>query len=543
MPDSIYLARASQPDGPRFQRIIFGTSTPLSAPADRAGADWKVTGKPGVIRVKILVDENDVRRSSNWRAKIKQRIEVASKVLEYYCHTRLEVQSYDRWVIDDDVADFEQALTQFEKTVRTDDTDIALGFTSQFALDRKMSHAGGIRGPLRSHILIRDHGLRVSDKGRLEFLLHELGHFFGAAHSPNGNSLMRPVLGDGKANRRDFPLAYDAYNALAMNIFAEQWRRRGVRGIASLEGEARHQLADIYSAMSRLYTSDDTALTLILQVGGSPEYAARALGASIVRVARANERRAATGGKPFEDDDLMAIYVRAAAVFAGKLPKQYARQTFLLGLGVSLDRQNVIGRFSPVARRIESAESAGARQERLRVLGRPTVRGRADLTQHFLASSVLTMTVGTRQAEMAGLLKELADSRGGTGFSSADVTANLAGVEFAKAVLNNELSLQEIARNFHPTLYVPTVVDLEEGLAWEDLVKQFGQPGSEKFQSQLARLRNRVLQTTGFRQLADRKKAGRAPTGDTKNVFGIYENRPERLYEGPPTPSRKSASR
>lgn len=109
VPDSIYLARASQPDGPRFQRIIFGTSTPLSAPADRAGADWKVTGKPGVIRVKILVDENDVRRSSNWRAKIKQRIEVASKVLEYYCHTRLEVQSYDRWVIDDDVADLNGA--------------------------------------------------------------------------------------------------------------------------------------------------------------------------------------------------------------------------------------------------------------------------------------------------------------------------------------------------------------------------------------------------------------------------------------------------
>ena len=56
-------------------------------------------------------------------------------------------------------------------------------------------------GPLHTHILIREWKPRTEPE-RLEVLVHELGHFLGACHSPENDSVMRPLLGDGRANLR-----------------------------------------------------------------------------------------------------------------------------------------------------------------------------------------------------------------------------------------------------------------------------------------------------------------------------------------------------
>jgi hypothetical protein len=59
----------------------------------------------------------------------------------------------------------------------------------------------------------------------LELLVHELGHFFGAAHSPETNSVMRPLLADKQANSTRFRIGFDPLNALAMNLVTEEMGR------------------------------------------------------------------------------------------------------------------------------------------------------------------------------------------------------------------------------------------------------------------------------------------------------------------------------
>ncbi|NIL98362.1 MAG: hypothetical protein GTO53_10785, partial [Planctomycetales bacterium] len=445
---SLYLVRADDDQPPQFQRITFGLDTLASKEiVARQGADWK-GAQIGTIRVRVLVDDEDRRRDSIWQEKMKKRLEAANQALEYYCRMRIEIVEFGRWVSDNQLKDFKEALAAFEKTVPKGSADVAIGFTSQFPVDHKIPHAGGTRGPLRSHILIREYGLRVSEVERLEILLHELGHYLGAAHSPERGSLMRTVLGDGQANLRSFRVAYDPYNTLAMNIVADQWRQKNVRQIQQLDQTARQRLAAIYSVIAQFYSEDPVALNLLSLVTQSPEHGILAVRHAVLQVALANQKRIAQGKTAYANDALMTLYVRTAATVAARLPPRYGRQAFLLGLGLSLDQHNLLNRFSPIAREISLAEPPNARRERLRVIGKPTIHGRTDLVSHFLVSAVLTLAVGADAAQAAGILKEISDTHGGSGFSFADVAANLAGVEMAEALQNNKLNLAQLEKNF-----------------------------------------------------------------------------------------------
>ena len=69
----------------------------------------------------------------------------------------------------------------------------------------------------------------MSEAERLEILVHELGHFLGAVHTADGNSVMRPALGDRRARGRSFRIGFDAPNTLAMNLVADELRSRRCR--------------------------------------------------------------------------------------------------------------------------------------------------------------------------------------------------------------------------------------------------------------------------------------------------------------------------
>ena len=47
---------------------------------------------------------------------------------------------------------------------------------------------------------------------------------FGAVHSPEPTSVMRPILADRKALAKRFLIVFDPVNALAMNVVAEEIR-------------------------------------------------------------------------------------------------------------------------------------------------------------------------------------------------------------------------------------------------------------------------------------------------------------------------------
>ncbi len=74
---------------------------------------------------------------------------------------------------------------------------MAIGFTSQYMIPHGVMHLGGTRGPLYPYILIRELGSQhVSKSERLEILVHEMGHYLGASHTADMDSVMRPQLGD-----------------------------------------------------------------------------------------------------------------------------------------------------------------------------------------------------------------------------------------------------------------------------------------------------------------------------------------------------------
>ena len=80
----------------------------------------------------------------------------------------------------------------------------------------------------------------------------ELGHFLGAAHSPEFNSAMRPVLGDGRARARAFRLGIDPANTLAIYLVAEEYRLRNVARVSQLSLGTRVRLQQIYRTLHGL---------------------------------------------------------------------------------------------------------------------------------------------------------------------------------------------------------------------------------------------------------------------------------------------------
>ncbi len=224
---------------------------------------------------------------------------------------------------------------------------------------------------------------------------------------------------------------------------------------------------------------------------------ARTVLAAIVKTATENQRRPEQGRRT--GDDLTVSYIRAAAASARQLPKEQAAPAFLLALGIALDdssllRSNLMTRT--LWRRVESDE---ARKQRLHVLGSPTLHGRHDLAQHFSVSAALTAAMGEQAAETAGLLKEMLDSRGGSGFSFADLSADFAGIAFARRLLDKPERLADIEKSFTVADYALPPRGLVEGLTADEFAKQYGSLNDERFLRVVADLRKRIDALPGYK--------------------------------------------
>lgn len=229
---------------------------------------------------------------------------------------------------------------------------------------------------------------------------------------------------------------------------------------------------------------------------------ARTVLASIVKAARSNCRLPRYGppaGFRRSGDDLTVYYVRVAASAARRLPEQEATPAFLLALGIALDDSSLL-RSNPLTRGLWHAiESDEARNQRLAVIGSPTLQGRHDLAQHFAVSAALTAAAGPQAAESAGLLKEMLDARGGSGFSFADLSADFAGIAFARLLLEKPGRLIEIEKQFRIGDYTISPRGLPEGLTAEQFEKRYGSLKDERFQRLQADIRKRIEALPGYR--------------------------------------------
>jgi len=238
-------------------RDVVGALADVAGPDVLGGSEERE--KRRTISVALYVDEDEPAVEQLWQRRLQQRIAAASQIFERSCGLKLAVRSYGSWKSNDAVDDFELSLREFEAEVRPKDARLAIGFTSQYQVTKGRTHLGGTRGPLHTHILLREWSQHVSEVERLELLVHELSHFLGAAHSPESNSVMRPILGDRQAHARSFRIAVDPVNALVMSLVGEEIRDRGVISLGQLSAPARTRLEAVYSTLSRAMPKDPVA--------------------------------------------------------------------------------------------------------------------------------------------------------------------------------------------------------------------------------------------------------------------------------------------
>lgn len=224
-----------------------------------------------VIKVVLAVDDDELTAKPVWEKRYRQRLAAASQILEYHTGLRIEVVAQTTWVTSNRITDFEQSLTEFEQTVQPQGpTDLVIGFTSQYELQRGRIHLGGTRGIFASHILLRESSKKMSEIEKLEVLVHELGHYLGANHSGDDNSVMRPILADRQARERRFRIFYDPLNALAVNLIAAEYRANHVRRREDLSDATRAKLLAIYAEQYRAMPEDPTSKALLSAIGAAP---------------------------------------------------------------------------------------------------------------------------------------------------------------------------------------------------------------------------------------------------------------------------------
>jgi len=466
------------------------------------------TAPVGTIPVKLLVDEDEPAKQIVWERRLRTRIKAASDILEKHCKLRLKVVAVGTWNSDNDTSEFMDSLAEFEREVNAFPARVAIGFTSQYHYHRGRTHLAGTRGPLQQHILIREWSQHVSEPERLELLVHELGHFLGASHSPEGDSVMRPVLGDRKALRTGFKIRFDPVNTLVMAMIGEEMRRRGIQNLSSLTDDSKRRLRQIYGGLSQAFPADPAGKQFVRIVDSatvSPLVAGtKRVLQEIVSAAHANHKLPPAGeaaaGQPTrrEGDELTEFYVRRAAHAAESLSPEIGPTALLLALGIGLDDASELQKLPKTKSFVRSVEASGQRTVRLLLLGKPTMRGSRDLTKQFVLSAYLTAVVGTDETDALGLTREMADARR-SGFSFANLIASRAGSTFASGVLDKRFSLHMLADRFVVDHYMPSVEGLQESLSATELAAQFGDLQDDRFQHQLHEVNQRVLALPPYR--------------------------------------------
>ena len=133
---------------------------------------------------------------------------------------------------------------------------------------------------------------------------------------------------------------------------------------------------------------------------------------------------------------------------------------------------------------------------------RPTrlmLAARADFPLHFLVSATLAAEGTTPLSKAIGVYKEVADSRGGSGFSFNDMAANRAGTRFGERAVQDPTRLQndlaqlgQQAQGLKDGDLLPRTDDLPEFMAEPEFLRRFGGVGAPGYNAMLADIDGRI---------------------------------------------------
>lgn len=127
---------------------------------------------------------------------------------------------------------------------------------------------------------------------------------------------------------------------------------------------------------------------------------------------------------------------------------------------------------------------------------RPVLAKRTDLTQHFIISAAIKILSQQGISTAIGEFKELMDrAEGGSGFSFADLAADLAGVRLALHLSDQETALRGqkfLAQVQQESELFPAIADLPEGLSKDAFSQQYGMVDSPEYKELLAEINLRI---------------------------------------------------
>lgn len=496
-PNSAYFLGHRPDRSIDLQRIGLG-ETPLTQ-LGRHLPGRAATTPVATIPVKILVDEEETTHRYLWEGKLRRRVEKASEILHRHAMVKFEVVAVDTWQSDDQTKQFQVSLGEFETKVDPTPAQLAIGFTSQYQVTQGRVHLGGTRGAMQSHILLREWSSHVSETERLELLVHELGHYLGAAHSPEPTSVMRPVLGDRKARKTTFTIQFDPVNTLVMSMVGEEIRRRRIARFDTMTAATRNRIQQIYDTLGETQQGDHSTHLLSQMAGPRQNDPLIAAVQSVLHPLTAAARANSQNATPITGDALLDHYIRVATTAARPLPEQHRTKALLIALGSSIGHPTQLQKLPALRPLLAKIDSPGDRAVRNTLLGKPTIQDRHDLAQHFVVAAMLVAISGTESAEKTMLAKEVLDAQTGSGFSFADLAANKAGILWAQRLLAGELSLDTQAQAFRAADYVPPVGDLPEGLSTVQFISQFGGYDDDRYHAQVLKIDMAIHDLPGFR--------------------------------------------
>jgi hypothetical protein len=499
-----YNAYAFVPDPGTGMRVEL-----LELPGQPPEVDAKPEPKPlprdpVKIPVTILVDDVDPRTDMLWQDETRKRFERAASILETQTGFKFEFAGFDTWKSDPKAKQLEVQLAAFEGLVKVKPGALALGFTSRKIDDEQGVILGACSRRGAAHVLVREWRPK-SEEEKVEVLVHYLAVALGAVTSPDTGSAMRLKLGNGQALNRGYVIRLDPLNVLALNLWADQWRAGGA-DVRLLGAADRTRLLRVYKLMLLASPDDGYAPDLIRELeneqGKGPAKkgavppdrvkrteAVRVVVLAITNCAKAN---ANAGQKALLGDVLTAELFRVAADAALKADEVDRASAFLIGLGIALDDGASLQDSPLTGAAVKDIETAEERAERLKVLGNPTLRGRRDLCTRFAVGCGLGELLTPTTAENAAVSGSLVSLQRPAGFSFQALSAECAGVAFARTLEEDPSLLNRLRDKFAAGELLPDMTGLRDGLSADKFEDTFGGPSDERFRAVLADIRKRV---------------------------------------------------
>jgi hypothetical protein len=135
--------------------------------------------------------------------------------------------------------------------------------------------------------------------------------------------------------------------------------------------------------------------------------------------------------------------------------------------------------------------------------GKVTLAGREDLRLHFVISAGLKVVADSGLSSAAGEFKELLDAAGGgSGFSFADLAADIAGIRLAEVATGRSGQAARLQRllseNAGEDLFFPDVRGLPENLQEKEFDRRYGNVESKEYRAFVNRIEEAVSRLPAY---------------------------------------------